>query len=402
MQNDIQELDLQRQKRASEYARIRRRLWALRTALSTLYIGLWVVLNWGARVTAFVESPTATINFPWWMVLITVAFALGFPWLLLSLPLSFYAGYTLPHRYGMSTQTLKPWIMDRIKAGLLSAILGIPLLIGTYALIRSFPDNWWAWAALGFSFFTVILAILAPVLIMPIFYKFRPLDEEYQDLAQRLLKLAEKARAKVQGVFTFDLSRRTKAANAALTGLGRTRRILLGDTLLNEFSTDEIETVLAHELGHLVHKDIPLQLLIQTGFNFFSFYLAHFILARVPEYLDISRASDPAGLPLLGLLFGLLGLITMPLTNAVSRWRENLADDYALESTQNGGAFKSAMTRLANQNLAEVDPEAWVVFLLYSHPPLRDRIRKAEKFMILDQHTQAKWEPRSGTHPSDK
>jgi len=383
MQNNFQELDLSRQERAREYAGIRRRLWALRTVLSMLYIGLWVILNWGARIITFVASSPTGATLPWWLVPLVVAFALGLPWLVLSLPLSFYAGYTLPHRYEMSTQTLEAWIMDRIKTGLLSAILGTPLLIGTYALIRAYPETWWAWAALGFSLFTVVLAILAPVLIMPIFYKFRPLEEEYQDLVQRILMLAEKARTKVQGVFTFDMSRRTKAANAALTGLGKTRRILLADTLLNEFSSDEIETVLAHELGHLVHNDIPLQLLFQTGFNFLSFYIAHFILARVPAYLEISQASDPAGLPLLGLLFGLLGLITMPLSNAFSRWRENLADDYALDATQNGEAFKSAMTRLANQNLAEVDPEAWVVFFLYSHPPLRERIRKAEKFMQL-------------------
>lgn len=383
MQNEIQELDMGRQERARDYARIRRKLWAVRTALSTLYIGLWVVLNWGARVTTYVQSATPGDDLAWWIVLLAVAFAVGFPWLLISLPLSFYAGFTLPHRYDMSTQTFKDWTIDRIKAGLLSAILGSPLLIGIYVLIRAFPETWWAWAALGLSLFTVILAILAPVLIMPIFYKFRPLKEEHQELEQRLLMLADNARAKVQGVFTFNMSRRTKAANAALTGMGKTRRILLGDTLLDKFSSDEIETVLAHELGHLVHNDIPLQLFFQSGFNFLSFYIVQVILARVPSYLEISGASDPAGLPYLGLLFGILGLITMPLSNAFSRWRENLADDYALDATKNGAAFKSAMTRLANQNLAEVDPQAWVVFLLYSHPPLRARIRKAERFMKL-------------------
>jgi STE24 endopeptidase len=222
------------------------------------------------------------------------------------------------------------------------------------------------------------LSNLAPVLIMPLFNKFVPLGEEHAELAERLMKLAERANTKVSGVFKFDMSKRTKAANAALTGLGNTRRIVLGDTLINEFSTDEIETVLAHELGHQVHKDIPILIAFGTLMTVGGLYLASLVLSRVVGYFGFSGPADIAGLPALGLVLGAFGLLTQPLGNAVSRWRERLADEYALQSTGKTTAFATAFVRLANQNLGEVDPEKWVVFMFYDHPPLGERIKMAE------------------------
>ncbi|MCJ7434105.1 MAG: M48 family metalloprotease, partial [Anaerolineales bacterium] len=182
----------------------------------------------------------------------------------------------------------------------------------------------------------------------------------------------------VKGVFKFDMSKRTKSANAALTGIGNTRRIVLGDTLINEFTEDEIETVLAHELGHHVHRDIPLFIAFGTLSTTLSLFLASLALTWAIAFFGFTSASDIAAFPALGLILGLYGLITMPLDNAISRWRENMADDYALQSTNNREAFGSAFTRLANQNLGEIDPEKWVVFLFYSHPPLGERIEKAK------------------------
>ncbi|MDP1779729.1 MAG: M48 family metalloprotease [Anaerolineales bacterium] len=176
------------------------------------------------------------------------------------------------------------------------------------------------------------------------------------------------------------MSKRTKSANAALTGLGNTRRIILRDTLINEFAIDEIETVLAHELGHHLHRDIPLLITFGTFTTMFGLYLASFGMNWAVDYFGFSSISDPAAFPALGMILGAFGLITMPLENAVSRWRENMADDYALESTGNKEAFVSAFTRLANQNLGEIDPEKWVVLMFYSHPPLGERIEKAKSF----------------------
>ncbi len=176
---------------------------------------------------------------------------------MLNLPLGYYEGFVLPHRFDQSTQSLKDWILDQLKGMAVGAPIGLIVLEMLYAFLRAFSTTWWLWAAGGLLIFNVLLSNLAPILIMPIFNKFVPLGDEHQELADRLMKLAERANTKVKGVFKFDMSRRTKSANAALTGIGNTRRIVLGDTLINEFTPDEIETVLAHELGHQVHKDIP-------------------------------------------------------------------------------------------------------------------------------------------------
>jgi STE24 endopeptidase len=167
------------------------------------------------------------------------------------------------------------------------------------------------------------------------------------------------------------------AANAALAGLGPTRRILLGDTLLQNFSPDEVETVLAHELGHHVHRDIPLGIVIQASFLSGAFYVAGIVMKAAVSWLGLSGVADPAGMPVLALTFGAIGLLFLPLANTYSRWRESLADDFAVRLSQKPEAFASAMTRLANQNLADADPEPWVVWLLHSHPPLRERIARA-------------------------
>jgi STE24 endopeptidase len=219
---------------------------------------------------------------------------------------------------------------------------------------------------------------VAPVLLFPLFYKFVPLGEEHTSLAQRLVELGERAGTRVQGVYKFDMSRRTKAANAALTGLGRTRRIILGDTLLNEFTPDEIETVMAHELGHQANSDISLGILISAMMTIGGLWLASIGLRWGIGQFGFSNPADIAALPLFILVMGLFGLVTMPLNNAYSRWRERLADRFALRLTGKGVSFASALKRLANQNLAEADPERWVEILLYSHPALGRRIAMAE------------------------
>jgi STE24 endopeptidase len=271
-------------------------------------------------------------------------------------------------------------MVDQVKGLAVGAPIGLLLLELLYLALRVTGDLWWLWAAGGMLIFNVLMSNLAPVLIMPIFNKFVPLGDEHADLAERLLRLAEQANTRVRGVFKFDMSRRTKSANAALTGIGNTRRIVLGDTLIDEFTPDEIETVLAHELGHHVHKDLLLFIAFGTLTTTVGLYLAALLLNWAIGFFGFAGPADIAALPTLGLILGAYGLITMPLENAVSRWRENMADDYALGATGKTKAFASAFTRLANQNLGEVDPEKWVVFLFYSHPPLGKRITKAENW----------------------
>jgi STE24 endopeptidase len=366
-------LDPERQKQAKEYARIRRRLWLIDTIFSAVYAVLWLFLGWASALRTWLTSFT---NNQWLLVALFVAIFGGI-YSVINLPLAYYSGFVLPHRFGQSNQTLKDWIIDQIKGLAIGAPLGLILLELLYLALRVTGGLWWLWAAVGMLIFTVLLSNLAPVLIAPLFNKYIPLGEEHKELADRLLELARRANTKVKGVFKYDMSKRTKAANAALTGVGNTRRIVIGDTLINEFSTDEIETVLAHELGHHVHRDIPVLITFGTLSTALSLFLASLALNWAIRYFGFTGPADVAAFPALGLIFGAYGLITMPIENAVSRWRESMADDYALQATGKKEAFASAFTRLANQNLGEVDPEKWVVFMFYSHPPLGERIAKA-------------------------
>lgn len=369
-------LDPERQEQAKEYARIRRRLMLGDLAIAGVYTILWLMTGWSIELRNYLLSLTSNE----WLVVAGFVVIFGGIYFLIDLPLGYYSGFILPHRYDLSTQTLKGWIVDQVKGIIVGSVLGLVVIEIIYFVLRLSPDLWWLWAGLILLFFNVILANLAPVLLMPLFFKFVPLEEEHADLVGRLINLTEQAGTRVRGVYKFDMSRRTKAANAAITGLGNTRRIILGDTLINEFTNDEIETVLAHELGHQVHRDIPIGILVESVITLGGLYLASLILEWGVAVFGFSTVSDIAAMPLLAVVTGVYGLVTMPLGNAYSRRRERRADEYALNATGNGAAYASALTRLANQNLAEADPEPWVEILLYSHPALNKRIAMAENF----------------------
>ncbi|MBI3160835.1 MAG: M48 family metallopeptidase [Chloroflexi bacterium] len=369
-------LDPERQTKAKEYNRIKRRLWLVNVLWEGLYAAAWLGFGWALALKGWLTGFTAS---PW---LLVAAFAVVYGGVdsLLTTPLSYYSGFVLPHRYELSTQSLKDWLLDRVKGLAVGLPIGLLVLEFIYLFLRSYPDMWWLWAAGFMLVFSVLLSNLAPVLIMPIFNKFVPLDEQHRDLAERLIRLAERAHTRVKGVYKFDMSRRTKSANAALTGIGNTRRIILGDTLIDKFTPDEIETVLAHELGHHVNRDIPLFIAFGTVSTLVGLYLASLAMRWGAAAFGFESIADPAALPLLALVLGGYGLLTMPLENGFSRWRERLADRYALQATGKAAAFANAFTRLANQNLADVDPEAWVVWLFYNHPPLNQRIESARRF----------------------
>jgi STE24 endopeptidase len=366
-------LDPEKQEKARQYARIQRRLWLVDTLASAAYLLAWSFFGWAKSLAGWLRNFTTN---DWLLVLGFIAIFGGVA-ALLELPLGYYTGFVLPRRFGQSNQDFRGWVLDQLKGLLISAPLGLIVLELLYLALRLTGGWWWLWAGGGMLVFTVLLANLAPILIMPLFNKYVPLGDGHAELADRLMKLAERAHTRVRGVFTFDMSRRTKAANAALTGLGNTRRIVLGDTLINEFSPDEIETILAHELGHHVHKDIPILMAFGTVMTLGGLYLASQALHWAAGYFGFSGPADIAGLPALGLVLGAFGLLTQPLDNAFSRWREGMADAYALQSTGKAQAFASAFVRLANQNLGEVDPEKWVVFMFYDHPPLGERIKMA-------------------------
>ncbi len=377
-------IDIEKQKQAREYNRIKRRLWLVENVFSLVYTFAWLAAGWAVGLRSWLTSNWTLMQNDWFLVPVFVLIFSAFS-TLLEFPLNYYGGFVLPHRFDQSNQTLNDWLVDQLKGLAISLPIGLILLELLYLALRVSGSLWWLWAAVGLLVFQVLAVNLSPVLIMPLFNKYVPLGEEHAELAERLLQLANKSHTKVKGVFKFDMSRRTKAANAALTGIGNTRRIVLGDTLINEFSLDEIETVLAHELGHHVHHDLPWLIGFGTLVTTLGLYLASLALNWAVATFGFINIADAAAFPALILIISLYGLLTMPLENSFSRWRESLADRYSLEATGKKDAFASAFTRLANQNLGEIDPEKWVVFLFYTHPPLGERIAMANHYVIPNQ-----------------
>jgi STE24 endopeptidase len=294
----------------------------------------------------------------------------------LGLALDYY-GFRLEHRYNLSNQKLGGWIKDEVKGFLVGVVLASVVVELLYFIIREFPQNWWliAWAA--FLGLFVLMAQLAPVVLFPIFYKFEPLDDA--DLKSRLVGLSERAGTRVRGVYKWNLSEKSKKANAALTGLGNTRRIILADTLLEHYSADEIEAVLAHELGHHVHRHIMKSILLQAGVTLIGFWAANFVLHYAVERTQMFvTVSDFANLPLLVLVSTVLSFLLLPALNAYSRYNERQADRYAFQSIASVGPFISSMNKLAEQNLAEKSPSKFVEWFFQSHPAISRRVEAAQ------------------------
>lgn len=372
--------------KATRYHRLRRRADLLGTAAAGVVLLALSLTSGSARLrelgAALSQWVPERFNDTVMVMLVTMLVMLILA--LVELPFAYYHGYLLEHRYGLSTQTTSHWVSDQAKGVLLGIALASFGASVVYYALRQWPDHWWWISTATFTVATIGLAQLAPVVLLPIFYKFKPLDRPA--LVERLVKLASSARTNVNGVFEWVLSSHTKKANAALAGLGRTRRILLSDTLLADYSEDEIEVILAHELAHHVHSDLWRGIAVQTLALFGGFYLANLMLTAVADPLGLRGISDPAGLPALLLLGGIWTFLLLPVVNAISRAQERAADRYALTTTRNVDAFVAAMKRLSQQNLAEESPSPLVRWLFYSHPPIRERIDAARAFGRGEHH----------------
>jgi STE24 endopeptidase len=287
-----------------------------------------------------------------------------------------YYGFSLERRFKLSTQRFRSWAWDEVKGFLVGLVLGGVLVEVLYFTIRQWPQHWWMLAWALFMGLFIILAQVAPVVLFPIFYKFEPLDNE--DLRRRLVVLSQRAGTRVRGVYRWKLSEKSKKANAALTGLGATRRIILADTLLDNYTADEIEAVLAHELGHHVHRHILKSIFVQAAITLFGFWAANWTLHYAVDQHMFEELSDFANLPLLALVSVALSFVLMPALNGYSRFNERQADRYAFESIASVEPFISSMNKLAEQNLAERTPSKWVEWFFHSHPAISRRLAAAE------------------------
>jgi STE24 endopeptidase len=364
--------------KAARYHRLRRRASVLGSVGALALLVLLVVSGGSAEVRDFASS-LAGESFVLTVLVYVAVLVLAAE--AIDLPLAYYAGVTLERRYGLSTQTMRGWWADHLKATAIRLAFAACAAVIVAFTIRWSPTRWWIVAAAGSSAVMIVLAQLAPVLLLPVFYELRPLDRPA--LRDRLVALAQRAGARVLGVFELRLGDRTRKANAGLTGIGRTRRILISDTMLAGLSDDEIEVILAHELAHHVHHDIWTGIALETALMTLGFYLADIALTQTVGHFGITAKWDAAALPILVLAGSIVSMALLPVANAVSRSHERRADRYALEMTNNAAAFMSAMKRLATQNLAEEHPSRLVQVLFYTHPPIRARIDAA-----------AQWKPR--------
>ncbi len=289
-----------------------------------------------------------------------------------------YYGFLQERKFNLSTQRFSAWAWDEVKAFLVGLVLGSIVVEVLYLTIRQWPQHWWMLAWALFMGLFIVLAQLAPVVLFPIFYKFEPLDNE--DLRRRLVVLSERAGTRVRGVYRWKLSEKSKKANAALTGLGATRRIILADTLLDNYTPEEIEAVLAHELGHHVHRHILKSIFVQAGITLFGFWAANWVLHYAVDQHMFEELSDFANLPLLALVSVVLSFLLMPALNAYSRFHERQADRYAFESIASVEPFITSMNKLAEQNLAERTPSKWVEWFFHSHPAISRRLAAAKEW----------------------
>jgi len=301
-----------------------------------------------------------------------------------------YYGFQLEHRYQLSNQKLHAWLWDELKGWVVGLVLATILVEILYFTIRQSPQNWWLITWFVFIALFLFFAQIAPIVFLPLFYKFEPLEND--ELKERLLLLSERAGTRVRGVYEWKLSEKSKKANAALTGLGATRRIRLADTLLQNYSNDEIEAVLAHELGHHVHKHIVKSIAVQALVTFVGFWVGDMALNySVEQHGMFVTLSDFANLPLLVLVSTVLSFLLMPVLNAYSRHNERQADRYCFESIASVTPFISSMNKLADQNLAERAPSEWVEWFFHSHPAITKRVAAAKAWAKLKPATHPRY-----------
>ena len=360
--------DETRAERGKRYATVNRRLFFIGAGLSAAYLLLVAAIDGLAWA--------ALLAWPAWVAAPVAALALGFVYAVLTFPLSVYGGYVRPRRFGLLIQSFPGWIFDRVKANAIAAVLLVGLVAALYALLLWSPQFWWLGLAAVVLLLTVILAQLAPVLLIPLFYKLTPLEDE--ELKRRLNELAGRTGTRIKGFYEMKLSDKTTMANAALAGIGRTRRVILGDTLRDRYSHDEIEAILAHELGHQVHRDIPKQIAFQTALILVGLWLVSLVFDGAAARFGVFDVADPRSLPVLALLLGVYMTVTTPLSNWFTRISERSADRFALETTKSPAHFISMMRKLASQNLSEPEPSPLVEAYFYSHPHPAKRIRFAE------------------------
>jgi len=292
----------------------------------------------------------------------------------ITFPISFYTGFFLEHKYDLTDQSLGSYFWEKGKGMLVGAAIGIPILLLFYYFLRTYGNGWWLPTAVLMFVVTVVLSRIAPKIIMPLFYDFDPIDRK--DLKTRIKGLADQVGLSIEGIFQFNLSKETKKANAAFTGIGKAKRVIVGDTLLENFTDDEILSVIAHELGHYTKKHLWKLSAVGTAFTFIGLFLVSRIYAYVVSATIYEDITSLAALPIITLFLVVFNFVIGPVQNAISRHFERQADDFSVTLFRQPEITIQALEKLADQNLADPAPHPVVEFLFYSHPSIPNRVRR--------------------------
>ncbi len=306
--------------------------------------------------------------------------AVGAMYSVLGFPFDFYGGFVIEHRFDLSNQTFGAWLIEKLKGAAIGIVVGVPVAMVFFVFLRFTGWFWWLWFSVFIFFISVFLARIAPVIIFPIFYRFKELESD--EIRERITRLLEGQGISIRGIYSFNLSKDTKKANAGFTGLGRSKRIILSDTLIEHFTADEIAVVFAHEMGHYKKRHIVKSIVLGSASIFISFFLCGELYRLTLEAMGYAHVSEIAAIPVLFLYLSLFSLVTMPLSNALSRLYEREADRYALDATRNREAFISTMEKLADMNLADRNPNPVTEFMFYSHPSIKKRIAFARNHVL--------------------
>lgn len=362
-------------KQAKQYSKRKTQLTIVQLLMSVAFL-LIAVLSGGTlflkkQVTSW--SQNFYLQVALYLAIFTGIYYLLFLWL------DFYDGYMLEHEFLLSNQTVYGWLKKSMKKGLLSFVLLLVAVEILYSLLRHFPEYWWLLTAAAYLMLTLVLARITPALIIPLFYKCTLLANI--PLKERLLRLGQNCGVAVKEVFEVRLSKDTNKANAAVAGFGKARRILLGDTLMNDYSDEEIEAIFAHELGHvrLLHtwKIFGFAAVVSV----ICFYLTSLLFKAGLGLFALGEIHDIAAFPLLALCLTIVGLVLMPIQHGYLRYLEKQADTFAAKHIEQPQSFTSAMTKLAEQNLSDPSPSRWEEILLYDHPPITKRLQYTKEYM---------------------
>jgi STE24 endopeptidase len=358
---------------SKKYNNIKLIIGILKAVATFLILILFLKFGYSELLVKYISEYTSNAYFS----LIAFVIIIGIFVSIIFFPVNFYSEYLLEHKYKLSNQTFFAWIWENLKGSLVGGAIGLPILILFYYILNSFGNLWWLPFAIILFIVSVVLSKIVPILILPLFYKISPIEDE--NLRERILRLSKNVNLNVENIFKFNMSKNTKKANAAFTGLGKTKKILLGDTLTEEFTNDEIETVIAHELGHYKHKHIIINIGISTFTSFITLYLISVLYSSSLGWFGFNQITEIAALPLLSLWGMLIGLVQTPLTNIISRRHEYQADEYAVKSTNKKEIFINTLTKLTEQNLGDKDPHPFVEWFFFSHPSIKNRIESINK-----------------------